>query len=112
MKTALANDGVKLSAESKIAEMGDTVIININIENAAEITGGQFDLSYNPDMLKVTNIEKGQFVASADEEKFMSNKDYADNRLRVIWVTTEADTDNTGVVCSINFEVNYYGTSD
>ncbi len=111
-QTALANDGVKLSAESKSAEIGDTVVINISIENAAETSGGQFDLSYNPDMLKVTNIEKGQLVASVDDEQFMSNKDFADNRLRVIWVTPNADTNNSGVVCSISFEVIDHGTSD
>ncbi len=111
-QTALASEGVKLSAESKSAEVGDTVTINVNIENAAGTEGGQFDLSYNPDVVKVVNIEEGLFVTSADNDKFMSNKEFSDNRLRVIWVTPDADTNASGIVCSISFEVIDHGTSD
>lgn len=112
LQAALASEGVNLSAESKSVEVGDTVTININIANAAETEGGQFDLTYNPDVVKVTNIERGQFVSSADDDKFMSNEEFSDNRLRVIWITPNADTDTSGIVCSISFEVIDTGVSD
>jgi len=103
---AFASDGVKLSASNETGSEGDTVTVTISIENAAETEGGQFELIFNPEVVKPVTITKGEFVSNASNDQFNSNPEFDSNKLMVIWVTPEGVDDvDSGPVCEIEFEL-------
>ncbi len=102
---AFANDGVQLSASSEAGSEGDTVSVTISIDNAAGTEGGQFELNFDPDVAVPVDIAKGSFVDNASNDQFNYNLEFDANTLMVIWVTPNADTANSGTVCTIDFEL-------
>lgn len=103
---AFASEGVKLSASNETGSEGDTVTVTISIENAAETEGGQFELIFNPEVVKPVTITKGEFVSNASNDQFNSNPEFDSNKLMVIWVTPEGVDDvDSGPVCEIEFEL-------
>lgn len=103
--TAFAQTGVKLSASSESGAVGDTVTVEISVENATGTGGGEFVLTFDPDIVKPDSISRGTFVSDANNDQFMANLEYDDDKLMVMWVTPEEDTAASGVVCTIDFEV-------
>lgn len=102
---AFASDGVKLSASSEEGSEGDTVTVTISIENAAGSEGGQFELNFDPAVVEPVDIDKGEFVSSADNDQFNYNLEFDSDTLMVIWVTPAGDTSDSGTVCTIDFEL-------
>jgi len=104
-QAALAEDGVRLSASSEAGSEGEEVSVTISIENATGSEGGQFELTFDPDVAVPVDIAKGSFVDDAANDQFNYNLEFSDNSLMVIWVTPEGDTADSGVVCTIDFEL-------
>lgn len=102
---AFASDGVKLSASSEAGSEGDTVSVTISIDDAADTEGGQFELNFDPDVAVPVDIDKGSFVENASNDQFNYNLEFDANTLMVIWVTPNADTSDSGTVCTIDFEL-------
>ncbi len=109
-QAAFAADSVKLSASTESGIAGEEVIITINIINAVDTEGGQFDLSYDSAIIEPKKdsaddylIEEGKFVSDASSSLLMSN--VVDDTIKVAWITPEADTADSGVVCTIVFEL-------
>lgn len=102
---AFASDGVQLSASSEAGSEGDTISVTISIDNAAGTEGGQFELNFDPDVAVPVDIAKGSFVDNASNDQFNYNLEFDANTLMVIWVTPNADTANSGTVCTIDFEL-------
>lgn len=107
-QVAFAADGVKLKASSAAGLSDEEVTITISIENAEGTEGGQFDLKFDPDYVFPVKVNEGSFVSDASESNFMTNLaalESDDDTLKVIWVTPFGDTDDSGVVCTIEFEL-------
>ena len=104
-QAAVAAGSVKLSASSESGLTDKQVVVKVNITNAKDTEGGQFELTFDPDIVEPVSIAKGKFVADADSHMFDANLKLADNKLIVIWVTPKADTADSGEVCAITFKM-------
>jgi len=104
-QAAFATDGVKLSASDEKGEVGDEVTVTISIENALDTEGGQFDLSFDADIVEPVSATRGDFVPDVSGNLFDYNLDLAEGELRVVWVTAEGATEDSGTVGYITFEI-------
>lgn len=109
-QVAFAADPVKLSASSEEGITGKEVTITVNIANAKDTEGGQFDLTFNTAKLEPKKdaadkyiITEGKFVSDASSSLLMSN--VVGNKVKVAWITPEGDTAASGVVCTIVFKL-------
>ncbi len=104
-QAAFAADEVKLSASDEIGAVGDEVEVSISIENGLDTTGGQFDLYFDEDLVKPVSAARGGFVPDISGNLFDYNLELADGELRVIWVTADGATEDSGTVGTITFEI-------
>jgi len=104
-QVAFAADGVKLSASSEKGDVGDEVTVTISIENALDTEGGQFDLSFDEDVVEPVSASRGGFVPDISGNLFDYNLELAEGELRVVWVTAAGATDDSGTVGTITFEI-------
>jgi len=111
-QAVFATDGVKLSASSEKGDVGDEVTVTISIENALDTEGGQFDLSFDDDFVDPVSASRGGFVPDISGNLFDYNLDLDDGKLRVVWVTAEGATDDSGTVGTITFEILDEGETD
>lgn len=102
----LSAEGFKLSAVvEKEGNVGEHATVTVTAENAAGFEGGQFVLNFDPTLVKPVLIETGSLVADAQESLQMANANYGPGQLIFMWVTPFADTAESGVVCTITFEL-------
>ncbi len=109
-QVAFAAGGVKLSASTESGITGKDVTVTINITDALDSEGGQFDLVFDTTKLEPIEVEddeylitEGKFVSDADSSLFMSN--VVGNKVKVAWITPKKDTADSGVVCTIVFKL-------
>lgn len=98
-------EGLKLSAVRDRGDVGGQVTVTVRAENAAGTEGGQFLLTFDPNLVKPVSSEAGELVAKAKSNMYMVNMEYAPGQLMVLWVTPYADTLDSGVVCKIIFDL-------
>lgn len=108
---AVAADDLILTVSEAAGSVGDTIIVKVNIENAANTEGGQFVLSFDPELLRPVSIEAEEFITGSADSMDMANLEYAKGQLKFIWVTAYADTDDSGTLCTVNFELLKEGES-
>ncbi|MDW7739726.1 MAG: cohesin domain-containing protein [Bacillota bacterium] len=104
-QAAFAADGVKLKASIATGITGDEVTIIITVEDAEDTEGGEFVLSFDEDLVKPVDFDEGKFVSDASGSMIMENLEFDDGKLMVMWVTPNGDTDESGEVCKITFEL-------
>jgi len=104
-QAAFAADEVKLSASDESGAVGDEVEVTISIENGLDTTGGQFDLYFDEDLVKPVAAARGDFVPDIAANLFQYNLELADGELRVVWVTADGATSDSGTVGTITFEI-------
>ena len=92
--------------------VSDTFEVTIDVTEIIDLNGGQFDLIYNPDVLKVLKVEDGDID---DTEIPVTGRDFKDedyNRYKVIFKLNGADcVSGSGYLAKITFEV-VGGTGD
>jgi len=104
---------IRLNASQETGYVGDTVTVKVNISNALQVEGGQFDLSFGPTVagetlkLEPISISGGDFVTSFTNASY--NLNVGGNKLRVLWVTSAGSTKASGVVCTIVFRITEAG---
>ncbi len=101
----VAAEGMVLRATDLQGQAGEQVIVEITADNAAGTEGGQFILQFNPETVRPIAAEPGTLVTEASNNLHMVNLDYEPGKLMFMWVTAAGDTDNTGLVCTITFEL-------
>ena len=107
----LAADDLLLTVSDAGGDTGDHVTVNINIENATGTEGGQFVLNFDDDILKPIALETESFLEEAESSMEMVNLEYAPGQLMFIWITAAADTEDSGVLCTVTFELLKEGES-
>lgn len=103
--TAFAADDLKLSAGDVTGEVGEEVIVEIEAENALDHEGGQFDLSFDEDVVEPVEASRGELVPDISGNLFDYNLELDPGELRVMWVIAEGAEDDSGVIGTITFEV-------
>jgi len=111
MQNTSAAEGLKLSAGESRTVTGEQFSVAISAENAAGSEGGQFTLSFEPDLIRPVSIETGALVNDAQSSLDMTNLEYAPGQLIYMWITPMADTADSGIVCKIYFEALQDGQS-
>lgn len=111
-QSAFAAEGVKLSASSTSGVAGDDVTVTINIANAKDSEGGQFDLSFDPEILEPKSATRGDFVPDVSGNLFDSNLNLEAGKLRLLWVIAEGSEKESGVVGTIVFKMLKDGETD
>ena len=76
----LATVGIKRSVISSFTapstvRVGERFTVNINLKQVVELTGAQFNLSFNPNILKVTDVQEGEFLSKDGTRLFFQVKD-------------------------------------
>ena len=107
----LAADNLLLSVSDTGGEAGDLVEVTVSIENASGTEGGQFVLNFDDDMLKPIALETHDFLDQVSDSMEMANLEYAPGQLMFMWVTAASDTDDSGLLCTVTFEVLKEGES-
>ena len=102
---AAASDTLTLSVTESRGRVGDGVSVTITAENAAGTDGGQFVINYDPEAIQPLAMEGGALIKDASNNIDMANLEYAEDQMMFIWVTPGADTADSGVVCTITFEL-------
>ena len=100
-----AADDVQLSATSVTGEVDGEVTVSINIDNALDTEGGQFDLSFDADLVEPKSAARGDFVPDVSGNAFDYNLELEEGKLRVIWVTAEGAEFDSGTVGTITFDL-------
>ncbi|MDW7729590.1 MAG: cohesin domain-containing protein, partial [Bacillota bacterium] len=111
-QSAFAADGVKLSASTESGITGDTVTVTINISDALDLEGGQFDLAFDSDVLEPKSAARGDFVPDVSGNVFDYNLDLEDGKIRVLWVIAAGSEKDSGVVGTIVFDLLDDGETD
>lgn len=111
-QAAFAEGEVKLSASDVKGEVGEEVTVEIRAEDALDHEGGQFDLSFDSDIVEPVSASRGALVPDVSGNLFDYNLELADGELRLIWVIAEGCEDDSGVIGTINFEVLDDGETD
>ena len=109
--SAAAAEGLKISATRVEGGAGGQVIVNITAEKAKGSEGGQFTLTFDQGLVRPVSIEPGDLVLSAESNLHMANLDYAPGELIFMWITANADTKDSGVVCKVTFDLLKQGTT-
>ena len=110
--SAAAAEGLKISAAKVEGGAGSQVIVNVTAEKAAGSEGGQFTLTFDQSLVKPVLIEPGDLILSAGNGLHMANLDYAPGELIFMWVTANADTEDSGVICRVTFDLLKAGTTE
>ena len=110
--SATAAEGLKITAAKVEGGAGSQVIVNVTAEKAAGSEGGQFTLTFDQSLVKPVLIEPGDLILSAGSGLHMANLDYAPGELIFMWVTANADTEDSGVICRVTFDLLKAGTTE
>lgn len=100
--------GTTLTVGSTSGDLGETVSIDIVINNNPGIAGGQFNLYFDPSKLEPVEAIEGGML---DNASFMPNLSYANNALRIVWAGAQ-DSYDDGTLCSLSFKILQAGSSD
>jgi hypothetical protein len=111
-QAAFALHDVRLSASTVTGVVGETVSVSINITNAMDTEGGQFDLAFDPDILEPVSATRGNFVPDVSGNIFDANLELADGSIRVLWVIAAGSNLASGTVGTIVFDVIHDGETN
>jgi hypothetical protein len=112
VQSPVAAEGLVLKASQQQGQKGEQVVVAITAENAAGTEGGQFLLTFDATKVKPVALEPGELITEAGSNLHMVNLEYAPGQLMFMWVTANADTADSGLVCSIIFELLNEGVSN
>lgn len=111
-QSAFAANGVKLSASDESGITDEEVTVTINISDALDTEGGQFDLAFDPLILDPKSATRGDFVPDVSGNVFDYNLELEDGKIRVIWVIAAGSELDSGVVGTIVFDLLDDGETD
>ena len=106
-----------ISAPFVTVSVGDTFTIPISIVDAADLTSWQFDLSFNPAIVKANSVTEGAFLSSSGTAQTLFIPGAIDNGGGHILGTADLFTDilpppsGNGVLANIEFSALAPGVS-
>lgn len=100
-----ASENLILEVTEGRGNRGGKVEILVRAKNAAGSEGGQFVLNYDPNLVAPASIQAGGLISAARDDIFMANLEFAPGQVMVMWVTVYGDTADSGIVCSLVFDL-------
>ena len=102
-----SNYGVKYTFSKPTIHVGDTFTLDISAENVPNLAGWQFDIAFDPAMLKATEVNEGGFLKTGGASTFFQRGtiNNATGRIRGLSsasLSGEGVT-GTGVLLSVTF---------
>ena len=85
---------------------GDTIGVSVTIrglDNLAGVTGisgGQFELAYDPAVASVENIRQGRAIGN--DFLFLGNSSFSEKSIKVVWAAESALITADGDLCNIS----------
>jgi len=102
-----ANPVPFLSAPFVTVHIGDTFTIPISITGATDVTSWQFDLAYNPAIVKANSVTEGPFMSAFGATLFtpgvINNVTGLISLVADAYVDLPPDPSGTGVLANIEF---------
>ncbi|MCA1957605.1 MAG: cohesin domain-containing protein [Nitrospira sp.] len=95
-----------VTVDSAAANVGDSVVLNVDVVDAVDLTSWQFNLSYDPTILHADLVTEGPFLSSAGATLFSPG--IIDNTTGLISLVTDSFVDlippsGSGVLATIQF---------
>jgi hypothetical protein len=79
-----------------------------SLEGVKGISGGEFVLTFDPDMVKVDQIEKGDIIGQ--DFFFLANDDYSKDSLKVVFASSSTKLiQEEGILCQVTFSLKKEG---
>ena len=90
-----------------IATVGNSINFKIQTEEVQNVTGIEFSISFNPSILKINSISKGQYLSSFQETIFHADYDNEAGSLSIISAILGNDLvmSGTGELVNIELEI-------
>lgn len=110
----LAAPAAVVTVSSAEGNAGETVGITVSIQGFSSlagvenISGGQFELVYDPDVASVNSVKSGSLLD--DEVVFMPNLNYSRNSIMVAWAHPTGGIKSDGDLCNIIFTLKVAGS--
>ena len=107
---------VSIQPAVKSVSVNDTFSVDVAIADVADLYGFQFELSFSPTVLAVTNITEGAFLSSGGEATFFIPGDI-DNNAGTISLTADtligaiSGVTGDGILASVSFQARGAGNS-
>jgi len=98
-----------LAAGSATVSVGDTFDILISITGAVELTSWQFDLAFNPSIIRANSVTEGPFLSESGTKTTLFSSGVIDNVTGHITLVTDSFVDlppgpsGSGVIADISF---------
>ena len=98
-----------LAAGSATVNVGDTFDILISITGAVELTSWQFDLAFNPSIIRANSVTEGPFLSESGTKTTLFSSGVIDNVTGHITLVTDSFVDlppgpsGSGVIADISF---------
>jgi hypothetical protein len=106
-----------VTAGSDTVTVGDTFTVPISITDAEELISWQFDLSFDPTILRANAVTEGPFLSEAGTKTTLFSPGVIDNGAGQITLVTDSFVDlppgpsGSGVLANIEFEALAMGVS-
>ena len=104
-----------IAAPFVTANAGDTFVIPISIANAGDLASWQFDLTFNPTVVRANSVTEGPFLSAFGATLFGSGAvDNTSGRISLVtdsFVDLPPDPSGSGVLATIEFTALAAGVS-
>lgn len=87
--------------------VGKEIIVPVNLKNGAAAAGGEFVVTFNPDIVEPKDVSRTELLEGA---LFIPNLKLTDGSLKVVWAATEA-LNADGEIIKIKFTLKKEGES-
>ena len=99
--------GFAFSTDTTSVRVGDTFTVHVNAEKVTDLAGWQFDLTFNPDVLEVVEVNEGDFLKTDGETTFFQQGTIDNTAGEITGLTaalfSEGGVTGTGTLLSVTF---------
>ncbi len=107
--------GFAFSTDTSSVRVGDTFTVHVNVEKVADLSGWQFDLTFDPDVLEVVKVNEGDFLKKDGGTTFFQRGtiDNATGKITGLSAAliSESGIAGTGTLLSVVFSAKADGNS-
>ncbi|MEW5784742.1 MAG: cohesin domain-containing protein [Bacillota bacterium] len=106
---ARAAAGTAVIVDGAAGEAGQTVVVTVRLRGLDRLTGvsgisgGQFELVYDPAAAVVDTIRQGSAIG--DGFLFLANRAFSENSVKVVWAAESALITGDGDLCNVTFSL-------
>ena len=107
--------GFTFSTDTNSVRVGDTFTLRINAEKVTDLSGWQFDLTFDPDVLEAVKVNEGDFLKKGDGTTFFQRGTVNNATGKISGISaaliSESGVTGTGTLLSVIFKAKADGNS-